>query len=56
VHHLTLAVTHGLFTKGLTQLAEAYDTIACLAPTGADEIDGVITIPFQDLYTKGSIT
>ncbi len=53
---LTLAVTHGLFTKGTSLLAEAFSTIASLAPTGADCIDHVTTIPFQDLYTKGSIT
>lgn len=56
---LTLAVTHGLFTKGTDVLLDAFDTVACLHPT--DDVDaptpaGVTTIPFQDLYTKGAIT
>ena len=51
---LTLAVTHGLFTKGTEVLTESFSTIACLAPTDAPETPGVITIPFEDLYTKGT--
>ncbi len=55
---LTLAVTHGLFTKGTTQLAETFSTLACLTPSQADpdDLPDVTTIPFRDLYTKGSIT
>lgn len=61
---LTLAVTHGVFSKGAERLAEAFSTIACLSPTvvaggsalEATPIDGVATIPFHDLYMKGSIT
>lgn len=51
---LTLAVTHGLFTKGLDDLLDVFDTIATFAPTERDE--RVVAIPFIDLYTKGSIT
>lgn len=53
---LTLAVTHGLFTKGVDHLLASFDTIACLAPTGDEPIAGVRTIPFNDLYSKGAIT
>ncbi len=58
---LTLAVTHGLFTKGTASLAESFAAIACLArtavgpasDTASAELEGVITIPFSDLYIKG---
>lgn len=53
---LTLAVTHGLFTKGTDHLLDSFDTVACLTPTGDEPIAGVHTIPFSDLYSKGAIT
>ena len=58
---LTLAVTHGLFTKGTSRLLDEFDTIACLTPTEPHpcrELNGrgVQTIPFADLYTQGAIT
>ena len=59
---LTLAVTHGLFTKGTDALLEKFDTVACLVPTATDlgresrEENSPLTIPFSDLYTKGEIT
>lgn len=53
---LTLAVTHGLFTKGIDVLAESFDTIACFTFADTPGIEGVTTTPFSDLYTKGNIT
>ena len=53
---LTLAVTHGLFTKGVDHLLDAFDTVACLAPSADEPNARVRTIPFQDLYSKGAIT
>lgn len=53
---LTLAVTHGLFTKGVDQLLDVFDTVACLTPTGDEPVAGVRAIPFNDLYSKGAIT
>ena len=53
---LTLAVTHGLFTKGLDALGEAFDTIVSFHPTGTTGPAGTKTIPFIDLYAKGNIT
>jgi len=53
---LTLAVTHGLFTKGTHCLLDVFDTVACLIPTESEPIAGVETAPFSDLYTQGAIT
>ena len=55
---LTLAVTHGLFTKGLADLANAFDTIASFGScnSAAAHSGRVLTIPFNGLYTKGTIT
>lgn len=55
---LTLAVTHGLFTKGLASLSEAFDHIYTFGPAeseAAEADDHVVTrIPFQNLYEKGA--
>ena len=52
---LRLAVTHGLFTKGLGALREAYAAIHTFAyadePTPADPV--LHTLPFQSLFAKG---
>jgi len=53
---LTLAVTHGLFTKGTDRLLEAFATVACLSPTGSDPAPGVTAIPFSELYAQGETT
>ena len=53
---LTLAVTHGLFTKGTRALAQSYSTIATFTYADSDQVSGVATIPFSELYMKGSIT
>lgn len=50
---LTLAVTHGLFTKGIQALGEYFASIACCTPLGADS-PADITIPFAEIYEKGS--
>lgn len=51
---LTLAVTHGLFTKGTTNLCRAFDLIITFDfAAGSCPAAGVEYLPFQDLYTKG---
>lgn len=50
---LTLAVTHGLFTKGLEALNEAFDTIICCHPTGS-QAPTANAIEFKELFTKGT--
>ena len=53
---LTLAATHGLFTKGTDILFESFDSIVSFTPTGTEGAPGVKSIPFSDLYAKGNIT
>lgn len=50
---LTLAVTHGLFSKGLEALSEAFDSIICCHPTGG-QAPTSSAIEFKDLFTKGT--
>lgn len=50
---LTLAVTHGLFTKGLEALGEAFDTIVSFHPTGSEQRTAN-AIEFKDLFIKGT--
>jgi len=52
---LTLAVTHGLFTKGLDALAKRFDTIACCVPSGS-QTPATVGIPFSEIYQKGITT
>ncbi len=55
---LTLAVTHGLFTKGLASLSTAFDHIYSFGPTepeAAEQLGHPVTrIPFETLYEKGA--
>lgn len=51
---LTLAVTHGLFTKGTDALAKVFDKIICFGPDAKDG-DPVIVIPYQSLYSKPTL-
>lgn len=55
---LTLAVTHGLFTKGLASLTAAFDHIYYFGDAEADatapDRQPVTQIPFQTLYEKGA--
>ncbi len=58
---LTLAVTHGLFTKGLEALSVFDRIFACSYRCEADretepslEAEALITVPFEALYTKGA--
>ena len=58
---LTLAVTHGLFTKGTDTLLESFDSLVSFTATGTSGQAGVKTIPFSSLYHsttsgKGNIT
>ena len=54
---LTLIITHGLFTKGLDELTQAFDRIYTFGPT--DEVPLATTtgrltrLPFRVLYEKG---
>ncbi len=54
---LHLVITHGLFTKGLDALTDAFDHITTFVPTSEDEqptTDGRITrVPFRILHEKG---
>ena len=52
---LTLAVTHGLFTKGTETLSEYFDFIVSFTSTGTESADGVKTFPFSDLYSKSAV-
>jgi len=51
---LTLAVTHGLFTKGIDALSEAFDRIATFGFSGGPRVHGVDYLPFKNLYNKGA--
>ena len=51
---LTLAVTHGLFTKGTDALRAAFDHIVTFHPTGTEEPQGAKTLPYSALYAKGN--
>jgi len=52
---LTLVVTHGLFTKGVSALLEHFSAVYCLKPDAQEPIDGVTSIPFSELYAGGTI-
>jgi len=52
---MTLVVSHGLFTKGVSALREHYAAIYCLKPDAQPRIDGVTTVPFSELYAGGTI-
>lgn len=61
-HHagpLTLAVTHGLFTKGTHELSRRFDRIVSFAylpdtDAAGPTPSGVELVPFKDLYSKGA--
>ena len=54
---LTLAVTHGLFTKGTTALTSAFAEVMCFTTTGKPfKSANVTTLPFYKLYNNGDIT
>ena len=52
---LTLAVTHGLFTKGTGELAKHFERVFTFARTGAEPPvpDLLRTLPFESLYQRG---
>lgn len=51
---LTLAVTHGVFTKGTVALTQAFDHIATFGFDGGSRMPGVDYLPFTTLYNKGA--
>ena len=52
---LTLAVTHGLFTKGTTELRAAFDRIVTFAFAGQTDLAaGVDYLSYHDLYQQGA--
>lgn len=51
---LTLAVTHGLFTKGTVELRQAFDQIITFGFAGGARAEGVDYLPFEHLYNKGA--
>lgn len=51
---LTLAITHGLFTKGTDLLRGSFDRIVTFGFHGGERLPGVDYLPFHDLYNKGA--
>ena len=51
---LILAVTHGLFTKGIHPLQGEFEHIYFFAQSSGEQV-GVTQIAFQELFEKGKI-
>jgi len=51
---LSLAVTHGLFTKGTKTLLASFDTLHSFHLHDGEPMQGVRAIPFSDLYKNGT--
>ena len=49
---LTLAVTHGLFTRGRGDLAKVFDRIFCFASEAASDA-ALCALPYRTLYAQG---
>jgi len=52
---LSLAVTHGLFTKGTQTLLERFDSLHSFHLRDKEPIEGVQAIPYSDLYDRGTL-
>lgn len=51
---LTLAITHGLFTKGTDHLLETFEQIVTFGPATPSDPAALKRISFNDLYEKGT--
>ena len=52
---LTLAVTHGLFTKGFDALLSSFAKVYCFESRERHASEHVISVPFSALYEGGTI-
>ncbi len=51
---LSLAVTHGLFTKGTKTLLSSFDTLHSFHLHDGEPMQGVQSVPYSDIYNNGT--